>query len=277
MKITLVNPRSFCFGVQRALDMLDSISDQPTYVLHEIIHNKSVIEKYKQKGFIFVNDLADVPNGCTLVFSAHGVAKNIEDSAKAKNLKIIDTTCPFVKKVHTWVKKLERERRTVILIGKKNHAEIIGTLGQLENPQKAFVVISKEEIEALPDLNQIGIATQTTLSIEETQYLITFLKAKYPNCLLQTGICQATTERQKALQLACQKNDTVLVVGDKSSSNCMRLLELAKKNGCKAFLIEKSTDINGLDLGENIAITAAASAPEEIVQEIVLLLQSNRH
>ena len=277
MKITLIEPRGFCFGVGRALDLLDGVSDRPTYILHKIIHNKLVIERYKQKGFVFVDDLSCVPDGSRLVFAAHGVSKKIEQEAKLKKLKIIDTTCPFVKKVHAWVEKLEQEGRTVILIGKKNHAEVIGTIGQLKNPQNAYIVNSEEEIKSFPDLNRVGIATQTTLSTQETQHLINLLKTKYADCVLQTGICRATTERQQALQKACQKNDMILVVGDKTSSNCMRLIELAQKNGCKAYLIEEPSDVKGLKLGKNIAITAAASASEEIVQETFNLLQSNRN
>ncbi|MGN1091209.1 MAG: 4-hydroxy-3-methylbut-2-enyl diphosphate reductase [Alphaproteobacteria bacterium] len=277
MKITLIEPRGFCFGVCRALEMLDKIQQRPVYVLHEIVHNQAVVFKYKQRGFIFVDDLSFVPKGSTLVFSAHGVSKKIEEEARKKNLNIIDTTCPFVKRVHNWVIQLEQDHRTIILIGKKNHAEIIGTAGQVKDTNKIFIVSNQEDVAQLPEFDKVGITTQTTLSQDETKNIIETIKQKYNNCLLQSGICQATTQRQKALKQACQNNDTILVIGDKKSSNCMRLIEIARQNNRQVHLIEKASDINDLKLQGNIAITAAASAPEEIVQETFSLLQTNGH
>ena len=277
MKITLIEPRGFCFGVCRALEMLDKIQQRPVYILHEIVHNQAVVFKYKQRGFIFVDDLSFVPKGSTLVFSAHGVSKKIEEEARKKNLNIIDTTCPFVKKVHNWVIQLEQDHRTIILIGKKNHAEIIGTAGQVKDINKIFIVSNQEDVAQLPEFDKVGITTQTTLSQDETKNIIETIKQKYNNCLLQSGICQATTQRQKALKQACQNNDTILVIGDKKSSNCMRLIEIARQNNRQVHLIEKASDINDLKLQGNIAITAAASAPEEIVQETFSLLQTNGH
>ena len=277
MKITLIEPRGFCFGVCRALEMLDKIQQRPVYVLHEIVHNQAVVFKYKQRGFIFVDDLSFVPKGSTLVFSAHGVSKKIEEEARKKNLNIIDTTCPFVKRVHNWVIQLEQDHRTIILIGKKNHAEIIGTAGQVKDTNKIFIVSNQEDVVQLPEFDKVGITTQTTLSQDETKNIIETIKQKYNNCLLQSGICQATTQRQKALKQACQNNDTILVIGDKKSSNCMRLIEIARQNNRQVHLIEKASDVNDLKLQGNIAITAAASAPEEIVQETFSLLQTNGH
>ena len=279
MKITLIEPRGFCFGVNRALEMLDHIDTRPAYILHEIVHNQQVIDSYKQKGFIFVETLDDVPNESTVVFSGHGVAKHVVELAKAKNLKIIDTTCPFVERVHKWVQSIENEGRTIILIGKKNHAEIMGTYGQLTHPEKAYLISSSEDIKNLPEtLGKIGIATQTTLSAQETNKIISLLQQKYPDCAVQSGICQATTQRQQAVKKACQTCDTILVIGDKKSSNCMQLIELARNQGAQAYLIERAQDVlNIAELGENIGITAAASAPEQIVQDVVSLLQSNRH
>ncbi len=273
MKITLIEPRGFCFGVCRALQMLDK-APQGAVVLHEIVHNSAVVRSYQQKGFCFVDSLNDIPDGQNVVFSAHGVSQKIEEQARDKHLKIIDTTCPFVLRVHEWVQKSEKEGRTVVLIGKANHAETKGTLGRLNAPQKAFVVSCVEDVEKLPPLTRISIATQTTLAQDETQKIIQLLQSRFKDCVLQSGICKATTERQKALKEAAKSHDCILVVGDKKSSNSLRLLELALGLGKKAYLIENATDVNGLDLGAKVAITAAASAPESIVQEIVQILKS---
>ena len=159
----------------------------------------------------------------------------------------------------------------------KNHAEIIGTAGQVKDTNKIFIVSNQEDVAQLPEFDKVGITTQTTLSQDETKNIIETIKQKYNNCLLQSGICQATTQRQKALKQACQNNDTILVIGDKKSSNCMRLIEIARQNNRQVHLIEKASDINDLKLQGNIAITAAASAPEEIVQETFSLLQTNGH
>jgi len=277
MKITLVEPRGFCMGVCRSLKMLDEIKQRPVYVLHEIVHNDTVVESYQQKGYIFVEDLSEVPDGATLVFSAHGVSKRVEEQASQKKLHIIDTTCPFVQKVHDWVKKLEQDGRAVLLIGKKNHVEVMGSIGQLMYPQSAYIISNQEDVNALPSLGKVGIATQTTLSQDETEQLIGLLTQKYPDHVIQSGICQATTERQNALKAACTSGDTVLVVGDKKSSNCMRLVELAQQKGCKTYLIEQAKEVLKLSLSGHIVITSAASAPEHIVQEICRLLQGDRH
>ena len=221
MKITLVEPRGFCTGVCRSLKMLDQINTRPAYVLHEIVHNDTVVKSYEQKGFIFVEDLSAIPNGSTVVFSAHGVSKETKRKAKAKNLNVVDTTCPFVQKVHNWVQQLENEGRTILLIGKKHHVEVLGSIGQLKNPQNAYIISNQTDIDALPNFDKVGIATQTTLSQDDTKQLIALLQQKYSDCVLQSGICRATTERQDALKSVCQPGDTVLVVGDKKSSNCI--------------------------------------------------------
>lgn len=270
MQVSLITPRGFCFGVKRALQMLDEVValSSKVYVLHEIVHNSAVVEAYRQKGVHFVDRLEDVPDGATVVFSAHGVSKQIAEQAKAKNLDVVDTTCPFVARVHTWVSQLEAAGRQIILIGKEGHAETQGTLGQLSSAAHAWLINSVQQVSELPAATQVGIATQTTLSKDDTDKIIKAIQARYPDCALQTGICKATTERQEALKAACLTHDTVLVVGDKKSSNANRLVELAKVAVPYAYLIENLDEVEGLKMGKSVAITAAASAPESIVQAI---------
>ena len=185
MKITLIEPRGFCFGVCRALKMLDSVLSEKPYVLHKIIHNKQIINQYKEKGVIFVDDLKDVPKGASLILPAHGVSKKIDENAR-ENFVVTDTTCPFVKKNHLWVQQLEKQGLPIILIGKSNHAEIIGILGQLNNPKRAFVVSCVKDIEPLPFFPKVGVAMQTTFSSDDERLILEELHKKYPQVVFQS-------------------------------------------------------------------------------------------
>ena len=267
MKVTLIEPRGFCFGVCRALKMLDDLSGKKPIVLHEIVHNKKIIQDYEAKGVRFVENLDNVADGENVVLSAHGVGFEIEKNAR-KRFNVTDTTCPFVIRIHQWVEKLESDNIPIVLIGKVGHAEIAGTLGRLKNPQNAFIISNLEQVNTLPDFPCIGVAMQTTLSVDDTKQIVQALMKKFTKVLLQNGICQATTERQNAVKEACKTHQMILVVGDEKSSNAKRLVEVAKANGAQSLLIEKTQDLDGISLPDSIAITAAASAPESLVLEI---------
>ena len=271
MKITLIEPRGFCFGVCRALKMLDALLPEHPYVLHEIVHNKQIIRDYQQKGVCFVENMDQVPPHAHLVLSAHGVGSQTEKVAREKFV-VTDTTCPFVKKNHLWIRALEAKNIPIILIGKPNHSEIVGMLGQLK--QKAFVISDKKEVAALPDFEKVGIATQTTLSMDDTEQIVLALRQKYKNILFQNGVCMATQERQTAVKEATKTHRLIIVVGDKKSSNANRLVEVARSAGADSVLVETVDDLKNMSFPNTVAITAAASAPEEIVQEIVDYLKS---
>ena len=272
MKVSFIEPRGFCFGVCRALKMLDAQLDKKPVVLHEIVHNKKIIQDYEKKGVRFVENLDGIENGTNVVLSAHGVGYEVERLAKEK-FNIVDTTCPFVKRIHLWVEKLEKQRIPIVLIGKAGHAEIVGTLGRLKNLQNVFIISVLEEVENLPSMPCIGIAMQTTLGVDDTKQIILALKKKFKKVHLQNGICQATTERQNAVKEACKAHEMILVAGDTKSSNAKRLVEVAEASGAKALLVETLDDIKNAELPSSIAITAAASAPESLVQEIYSYLK----
>lgn len=254
--------------------MLTEAAKEKPYVLHEIVHNDFVVNSFKKQGVIFVDNIEDIPDGKTLIISAHGVGKDIYERAKEKSLKIIDTTCPFVKKSHHFVQVLEQKNLPIILIGKKKHAEIIGTIGQTQNPENVYVVSDLNDIENLPFFAQAGVATQTTLSQTETNELMKRLSEKIPHLEMQSHVCQASQERQQAVKDACVWADVVLVVGDKKSSNANRLVETAKSLGVRSFLISDETELPALSKDENIAITSAASTPEEITQKVYQRLKT---
>lgn len=271
MKVTLIEPRGFCFGVCRALKMLNELVPKHPYVLHEIVHNKQIIHDYEQKGVVFVESLNDVPKGADLLLSAHGVGKDVEQTAKERFV-VTDTTCPFVKKNHLWIQKLEAKSIPVVLIGKPDHAETIGMLGQLK--QKAFVVSCVKDVDLLPDFKSVGVATQTTLSVDDTEQILSALQQKYKNILFQNGVCMATQERQKAVKQAALNHKLIIVVGDKKSSNANRLVEVAKNAGADSVLVETVEDLKKMSFPDTVAITAAASAPERIVAEIFDFLKN---
>lgn len=285
MKIILANPRGFCAGVSRAIEIVDKILEKelkPVYVRHEVVHNKAIVDSFKKKGAIFIKELEEIPDSSVCIFSAHGVSQKVRSNAKHKKLRVFDATCPLVTKVHREVKKASNNGIECIFIGHKGHPEVEGTLGQYTNKYAGiYLVESISDIDRLKikDPNRLSYATQTTLSIEETTSIIKALKQKYPhiNAPKKQDICYATQNRQDAVRKLVKKVDIFLIVGSNNSSNSNRLYELAKFFNIDAYLIDHSNNID-LSWFKNkkiCAITAGASAPEYIVQEVIKFLKEN--
>jgi 4-hydroxy-3-methylbut-2-enyl diphosphate reductase len=279
MQVTLANPRGFCAGVDRAIDIVNRAIDllgAPIYVRHEVVHNRFVVDNLKNKGAIFVNELDEVPDDATVIFSAHGVSRKVQDEAKARGLQVFDATCPLVTKVHMEVVRYSREGRETILIGHRGHPEVEGTMGQYDTSYGGAIyrVDSEEEVMALDIKNpdQIGFVTQTTLSVDDTNMIIEALRKRFPaiHAPKKDDICYATQNRQDALKNLVDKCDLVFVVGSPNSSNSNRLREIAEKRGVPAYLIDGADDIRPewLDGKLNIGLTAGASAPEVLVQQV---------
>ena len=276
MKAIIASPRGFCAGVDRAIKIVELTLQKyglPLYVRHEIVHNKFVVESLRKKGVIFVEELNEIPKGSNVVFSAHGVAPEIYAQAKTHSLNIIDATCPLVSKVHYEVQKFAKEEFQIILIGHKNHPEVIGIIG--EAPNSCTLVESISDIQELKfSTNQkLAFVTQTTLSTDETQTIVNELRKKYPNIISppKEDICYATTNRQKAVKEIAPKVDIILIIGSKNSSNTQKLASVAKKAGVSAHLIDGANEINPVWLQnkKTIGITAGASAPEIIIKEVI--------
>lgn len=279
--IFLLKPRGFCAGVVRAIDVVQIALDTfgpPVYVRKEIVHNRYVVEDLQRKGAIFVDDIDEVPSGERVIYSAHGVAPSVREASKLRDLRVIDATCPLVTKVHVEAIKFAREGYSLVLIGHLNHDEIIGTLG--EAPYVTQVVSSAKQVEKLEvaDPNRVAYLTQTTLSLDEARDIIDALKKKFPNIIgpRAQDICYATENRQLAVKnVAAKTADLVLVVGSPNSSNSNRLVEVARNLATKSFLIDSCKDIHleWLEGVKNVALTAGASAPEILVQEVVEFLR----
>ena len=277
-QILLISPRGFCAGVTRAIDTVVEVLEKfgpPVYVKHEIVHNKHVIDDLKAKGAIFIEDINDAPIDKPLVFSAHGVAKNILDTAKQMNKYVVDATCPLVTKVHVQAIKFYNLNYKIILIGHKNHPEVEGTLGQL--PAGAIVLIDNlDDIQNLKFENEDKLAyvTQTTLSVDDTKEIIDALKKKFPHIKSspKEDICYATTNRQNAIKDYAHECDSFIVVGSKNSSNSNRLVEVAKKSGCDlSVLLENASNLN-IDNYKNhqtIGLSSGASVPDILVQDVI--------
>jgi len=270
-----VRPRGFCAGVVRAVDIVElalQAYGAPVYVHHEIVHNTYVVEQLRRRGAIFVEAIEEVPHGAVLVFSAHGVPPTVRDEAKARELKVIDATCPLVTKVHLEALKFAREKRTIILIGHKDHQEIVGTSG--EAPDRTIVVDSVAAVDALDveDPHKLSFLTQTTLSLYDTQEIVARLRQKFPSIQgpASDDICYATQNRQEAVEQVAKDVDLILVVGSPNSSNSNRLVEVAQRSGVKAKLIDsaKDIDVQWLDGVSRVGLTAGASAPEVLVEQV---------
>src|SRR5450755_1429762 len=270
-----VRPRGFCAGVVRAVDIVELALEAygaPVYVHHEIVHNTYVVEQLRRRGAIFVEAIGDVPHGAVLVFSAHGVPPTVRDEAKARSLKVIDATCPLVTKVHLEALKFARENRTIILIGHRDHQEIVGTSG--EAPKQTVVVDSVEAVDALEvkDANRLAFLTQTTLSLYDTQEIVARLRERFPSIEgpASDDICYATQNRQEAVEQLAREVDLILVVGSPNSSNSNRLVEVAKRSGVPAELIDAAKDIDPkwLEGIRRVGLTAGASAPEVLVEQV---------
>jgi 4-hydroxy-3-methylbut-2-enyl diphosphate reductase len=275
-KLLLAKPRGFCAGVERAIDVVNlalEMCGPPIYVRKEIVHNKHVIETLAAKGAIFVEELDEVPEGELVIFSAHGIAPEVRTMAAAKHLQVVDATCPLVTKVHLEAIRFARAGLSIILVGHAGHDEIIGTMGEV--PDHIHLVGSVEMAEKVqvPDPDRIAVTTQTTLGVDDTREIIDVLKRRFPKLVTPSSddICYATQNRQTAVKLLAKEADLVLVIGSENSSNTRRLREVAEMSGTRAFLIEDASKIDAawLEEAQTVAITAGASAPEYLVQEVV--------
>ena len=280
--LLLLKPRGFCAGVVRAIDIVRIALEAfgpPIYVRKEIVHNRFVVEELQEKGAIFVDSVEEVPVGERVIYSAHGVSPEVREASTHRNLRVIDATCPLVTKVHVEAVKFAKEGNSLILIGHRDHDEVVGTLG--EAPQVTQVVGSPEEVDALtvPDPDRVAYLTQTTLSLDETKDIIAALKKKFPNIKgpAAQDICYATENRQVAVKDVASESDLLLVVGSENSSNSNRLVEVARNLGTNAHLIDSFRNIKPAWLTDvkTIALTAGASAPECLVEEVVKFLASN--
>lgn len=276
MKIFLANPRGFCAGVDRAIEIVERALKKhgsPVFVLHEVVHNKFVVNNLKSKGAIFVEDLNQVPNNQAVIFSAHGVSKKVRVQAHKMHKTIYDATCPLVTKVHKEVVHKQKTGTQVILIGHKGHPEVEGTLGQLDSKEITLIENTDDVDKLNITAKRLCYTTQTTLSVDDAQDIIKALKDKFANIQppKNNDICYATQNRQDAVKNIMQKVDVLLVLGSKNSSNSNRLKEIADKSKIKAYLIDGASEIKDTWLSgvQNIGITAGASAPEVLVQEVV--------
>ncbi len=276
LNLVLASPRGFCAGVDRAITIVEKALEMygaPIYVQHEIVHNKHVVQRLRNDGAVFVENIDEIPEGSHAIFSAHGVSPEVRKRAEKRKLQVLDATCPLVTKVHREAQRYAQKEHTIILIGHHNHVEVKGTVG--EAPEHIFVVGTVEEVSDLkiPDEKKVGYITQTTLSLDDTAEIITALKERFPEIKgpAKDDICYATQNRQNAVKALSKEVDLVLVVGAQNSSNSVRLLEVAETTGVKARRIESAAELDPewLEVVRNVGITAGASAPEDIVQGIV--------
>lgn len=283
-KVILANPRGFCAGVDRAIEIVNRALDifgAPIYVRHEVVHNRFVVEDLRQRGAIFVEELDEIPDDSTVIFSAHGVSKKVRDEAASRDLKVFDATCPLVTKVHMEVVRYSKDARECVLIGHKGHPEVEGTMGQydISTGGAIYLVEDEEQVSVLAVNNpdHLSYVTQTTLSMDDTVKVIDALRKRFPSITgpRKDDICYATQNRQDAVKGLADQCDLMLVVGSVNSSNSNRLAELAKRKGTVAYLIDSKDDIQPewLENKHVIGVTAGASAPEELVQDVVKQLQ----
>lgn len=283
MKLLLANPRGFCAGVDRAIDIVECALDRlgpPIYVRHEVVHNRPVVEKLKAKGAIFLDDISEVPRGATVIFSAHGVSQQVRALAAERGFQLFDATCPLVTKVHMEVARFSRRGVECILIGHEGHPEVEGTMGQYHNVNAGiYLVETAEDVEKLSvkNPNNCAYVSQTTLSVEDTQTIIVALKQRFPaiQSPRKDDICYATTNRQEAVKALAKACDVVVVVGSETSSNSNRLKELAERLGCRAYLLDDPDSLKRewFEDIDSVGVTAGASAPETLVQEVVRKIQ----
>ncbi|HEI8951163.1 TPA: 4-hydroxy-3-methylbut-2-enyl diphosphate reductase [Morganella morganii] len=284
MRILLANPRGFCAGVDRAISIVEralELYGAPIYVRHEVVHNRYVVNDLRERGAIFIEEIAEVPDNAILIFSAHGVSQAIRQEARSRNLTMLfDATCPLVTKVHMEVARASRKGKEAILIGHAGHPEVEGTMGQYNNPEGGmYLVESPEDVWKLnvKDEENLSFMTQTTLSVDDTSEVIDALNARFPKIIgpRKDDICYATTNRQEAVRDLAGQADLVLVVGSKNSSNSNRLAELAQRVGKPSYLIDSADDINHAWLRDvdTIGLTAGASAPDVLVQQVISRLQ----
>jgi len=283
LTIILAQPRGFCAGVERAIEIVEkalAIYGPPVYVRHEIVHNKWVVEDLKAKGVVFVEEVNEIPDGAITVFSAHGISEKVENSARLRELPVIDATCPLVSKVHREAQRYEAEELDIILIGHAGHPEVEGTMGRVKS--KVHLIATAAEVDALKVGNpeKLAYVTQTTLSVDDTRVVIEALKKRFPSIKGPDlrDICYATQNRQTAVRDLAKQVDMILVIGSQNSSNSNRLRDLSKEMGVPAHLIDDERGISPewLDGVESVGITAGASAPELLVNKVISQLQSLR-
>ena len=276
MKVILANPRGFCAGVNMAIDVVDQVlklRGPPVYVYHEIVHNRHVVNDFRERGVTFINDVSEVPEGGVLVYSAHGISPAVRREAKQRGLVEVDATCPLVTKVHLEVLKFAREGYTIVFIGHRGHDEAVGTVG--EAPHAMRIVETPEEVAQLqvPDPARVAYVTQTTLSVSDANRIIAALKEKFPKIIAppKEDICYATTNRQDAVTQLAPEADLVLVIGSRNSSNSKRLVERAREAGRDAYLIDDVSELDPTWLAgrETVLITSGASAPDRLVEDLL--------
>lgn len=283
MDVYLTAPRGFCAGVRRAIAMVEDAllkHGAPVYVRHEIVHNKHVIADLEAKGAVFIEELNEAPDNRPIVFSAHGVSRDVFNEAQRRGMTVIDATCPLVEKVHKRIKLFDEAGLEIIVIGKQNHPEIIGTIGQLDKARKVHVIYSIEEAQKLgiPDGATVGFVTQTTLSVDDTKEIIACLKQRFPNIqgLDRADICYATTNRQAAVRELAQATPNIVILGSKNSSNSRHLYESAFKHGAQnAWLIDDYHELDWAEIDKlsSLGISAGASAPEYLVENLLTELK----
>ncbi len=286
MDVVLANPRGFCAGVDRAIDIVNRALDvfgQPIYVRHEVVHNRFVVEDLRSRGAIFVDELDEVPDDSIVIFSAHGVSKAVQDEAAQRSLKVFDATCPLVTKVHVEVSAFSASGRECILIGHEGHPEVEGTMGQYDTRHGGRIYLVEDEAQVasleVSDPDNLAYVTQTTLSVDDTAKVIDALRSRFPNIAgpRKDDICYATQNRQDAVKVLADQADVVLVVGSPNSSNSNRLRELAERCGSKAYLIDDASMLESAWLtgAKKVGVTAGASAPESLVAEVISALHAS--
>ena len=283
--IILANPRGFCAGVDRAISIVERALEEfgaPIYVRHEVVHNKFVVDNLREKGAVFIENLSEVPAGATLIYSAHGVSKAVQEEAKARGFRVFDATCPLVTKVHKEVARLDAQDCEIIMIGHKGHVEVEGTMGQLP-PGKMFLVETVEDVARLEVRNpdKLAYVSQTTLSVDETKDIIAALNARFPSIRNphKEDICYATTNRQKAVKELAEECDLVIVVGSPNSSNSNRLREVAALRGVDAYMVDNAGYLRRewFEGKNKVGVTDGASAPEVLVKEVLQTIQEWGH
>ncbi|MFZ9557126.1 MAG: 4-hydroxy-3-methylbut-2-enyl diphosphate reductase [Limnohabitans sp.] len=280
-EVLLAEPRGFCAGVDRAIDIVEHALQKfgaPIYVRHEIVHNTHVVEDLRQRGAIFIESLDEVPEGATLVFSAHGVPKSVEHEAQVRGFRVFDATCPLVTKVHVEVAKLHREGYDFIMVGHKGHPEVEGTMGQLSTG--IYLVEDEADVAALqlPQTDKIAVVTQTTLSVDDAAGILAAIRARFPQVRApkQQDICYATQNRQDAVKLLSPQVDVVVVVGSPTSSNSNRLRDVAAKFGTPAYMVDHAGELRPewFEGKSRVGLTAGASAPDVLVQQVIAQLRA---
>ena len=276
MDILLANPRGFCAGVDRAIAIVEEALSRfgaPIYVRHEVVHNRFVVDDLRRKGAVFVETLDEIPDGATVIFSAHGVSRSVRNAAEARGLNVFDATCPLVTKVHVEIAKMREQGREIVIIGHAGHPEVEGTMGQCDGG--VYLVESAADVAKLVvrDANQLAYVTQTTLSVDDAAQIVAALKTRFPDIVgpKKDDICYATQNRQDAVKFMAPRVDVVIVVGSPNSSNSNRLREVAANRGVPAYMIDNATELRHewIDGQQRIGVTAGASAPELLVSEVI--------